>query len=195
MVCEDTVEELTFENIQYYQQRYSIQQGILSTVKPLSAFLLSQTAKTMRCFINLDYSTPVPIRIAYSTPSTLGCDRVAAMVGASEQINEEAVIVIDAGTAITYDLMNEEKVYLGGNIAPGMRLRLRSLHEYTGKLPLVESEGELPEIGNSTTTAIRCGVVRGICYEIESFISDIRSIHPSVLVFLTGGDANFLLKN
>lgn len=184
----------TEEEIAALKERHHIQQCILSTVKALPESFLLFLARTFDKFVRLDSSTQLPFRVGYKTPHTLGMDRIAAIAGAWVQAEGKPVIVVDAGTAVTYDFMNEDGVYEGGNIAPGIHLRLRALHEFTGKLPLVDPLGDLPFVGYSTETAIRSGVVNGICMEIEGFIAKIKATHPAVLVFLTGGDANFLAE-
>lgn len=139
----------------------------------------------------LAVSTPVPLSVAYSTPETLGMDRLAAAVGAYSIKPGHDILVIDAGTAITYDFISADGVYKGGNIAPGMSMRFKALHDYTGALPLVASNGDLPMLGSDTATAIRSGVLNGIRHEIDGYINELRGIYPSLLVFLTGGDAEF----
>ena len=98
------------------------------------------------------------------------------------------LLIIDAGTCITYEVIDARGNYWGGNIAPGMQMRLRALHEFTARLPLVDPEGEVPGMGYSTETAIRSGVLRGMKYEIEGYIKSMRSKFPRLQVFLTGGN-------
>lgn len=131
--------------------------------------------------------TPIPIINKYSTPATLGTDRLAAAVGAYSENKGHDVLVIDIGTCITYDFVSSTGEYLGGNISPGPSVRLKALNSFTGSLPLIDRHGEIPEIGNSTETAIRCGVVRGVEYEIEGYIRDYLLKYPNLLVYLTGG--------
>ena len=102
--------------------------------------------------------TPVPVSIGYNTPLTLGTDRLAAVVGANDCSPGKDILVIDIGTCVTYDLISSSAEYLGGNISPGPTMRLKALHEYTSRLPLVERRGEAPLVGYSTETAIRSGV-------------------------------------
>ena len=139
----------------------------------------------------LTMSTPIPLRNAYSSPETLGMDRLAAAVGAWFLNPGHDMLVVDAGTAVTYDFVSADGTYRGGNIAPGIGLRLKSLHEHTGALPLVSAQGSIPQFGNDTETAIRSGVINGIRHELEGYIAEISFISPSLLVFLTGGDAEF----
>ena len=131
--------------------------------------------------------TPVPLTIRYATPHTLGADRLAAAVGAYVKGGGTDVLVIDVGTCITYDFVNANGEYLGGNIAPGPKLRLMALSEHTSKLPLVSRHGDTPEVGYSTETAIRSGVLNGIRREIEGYISDFLLKYPRLFVYLTGG--------
>lgn len=142
----------------------------------------------------LDKSFNLPLKVMYATPDTLGSDRIAAAVGAWQKYPSRNILIIDAGTAVTYDMVTANGEYLGGNISPGKDLRLRALHEFTGRLPLVCPDGEVPVIGYSTETAIRSGVLKGIEYEIEGYISAMSQQYDSLLVFLTGGDAELFGK-
>lgn len=153
--------------------------------KEMESWLLSKGLKPLR------WDTPVPLKNDYSTPQALGMDRLAAAVGAWCMKPAHDLLVIDAGTAITYDFVSAQGVYKGGNIAPGISMRLKSLHEHTGALPLVQAQGETPFLGNDTETAIRSGVVNGVRFEIDGLIRELQSKYPSLLVFLTGGDAEF----
>lgn len=136
-------------------------------------------------------STPVPIVNAYGTPQLLGMDRLAAVVGAWSMRPGQDLLVIDAGTAITYDFVSADGTYMGGNIAPGIGLRFASLHEHTSQLPLVTAHGDVPLSGCDTVSAIRGGVLRGVRYEVKGYIDELSARYPSLLVFLTGGDADF----
>ena len=114
------------------------------------------------------------------------------MVGAFYEKPDCNILIIDAGTAITYDLLLKQGVFTGGNIAPGIRMRLKALNHFTGKLPLVEKIGDFPLMGTDTETAIRAGVIQGVLFEMDGYIRELKAIYPDLLVFLTGGDA-FLL--
>lgn len=168
--------------------------GILSAVRALtpeeSALLEGLPLRMLR----LSVALPLPLHIAYRTPDTLGPDRIAAAVGAWRRCPGSNILVIDAGTAITYDIVTASGEYLGGNISPGKDLRFRALHEYTGRLPLVSPSDEVPDVGYSTETAIRSGVIRGIQDEMSGCIARFSSIYESLNVFLTGGDAKLFEK-
>lgn len=132
----------------------------------------------------LSASTPLPITIRYSTPDTLGSDRIAAAVGAWA-INPDAdSLIVDIGTAVTYDFVNRHGEFVGGNIAPGIGLRLKALNRFTGRLPMIDSRGETPLLGVSTETAMRSGVINGIKAEILFYLSQLPS---ETRLIITGG--------
>jgi type III pantothenate kinase len=165
-------------------------------------------------FIKFDHTTPLPIENLYSTPATLGADRLAAAVGAHTLFPDRTMLVVDFGTAITYDIVTASGQYLGGNISPGAATRFRSLHDYTEALPL----GKLPEGGETTPSAFGChpstggepplqkgtvfpardtlsaiesGVVRGIVAETEHYIAASQEKFGVSGVIFTGGDADY----
>ncbi|HDP76443.1 MAG TPA: type III pantothenate kinase [Bacteroidales bacterium] len=143
-------------------------------------------------------NTNIPLKNDYSTPETLGFDRLALAVGANYLLPNQNVLVIDAGTAITYDLVTSEGVYKGGAISPGLRLRFKALNDYTAKLPLIEHFKTVEIVGASTVECISSGVINGTVLEIDGYVEKINSIYEGCIVVLTGGDANFLanmLKN
>ena len=127
----------------------------------------------------------------YESPGTLGPDRIAAIAGAWFRFPGKEVLVIDAGSALTFDYL-EGKVYLGGNISPGLTMRFRSLHYFTGKLPLVTSSEKYSSPGKNTVEAITAGVIDGLVFEINEYIRKAREAKPDLKVVLTGGDGEFL---
>jgi len=143
-------------------------------------------------FIN--HSDVFPFKNLYETPLTLGIDRMVLAAGAVLAFPNQNRLVIDAGTCITYDFVDDTDAYLGGAISPGLRLRYEALHDYTAKLPLLSVT--LPEnfIGKSTDKAIHSGVVNGLIHEIEGFIAQYRQAYPKFIIILTGGDTVFLAK-
>ncbi len=141
----------------------------------------------------------LPIKSAYATPKTLGTDRIVAVIGALAHFGRGPVLVIDAGTALTYDVADEDGVYQGGGIAPGIQMSFRALHEFTARLPLIDFDPEPPLVGDSTQNAIRSGVLQGILAEVEGMIERYRAKYgPNIKIILTGGDRPFFenhLKN
>ncbi|TGE20708.1 type III pantothenate kinase [Hymenobacter aquaticus] len=140
-------------------------------------------------------TTPLPIRNAYATPHTLGADRLAAAVGAAWLWPTRSTLIIDAGTAIKCDWVEDGHTFRGGSIAPGLRLRFEALHTFTGRLPLVamptDPAAPLPLTGTDTQAAIRSGVLNGAVAEVNGFIEAYRAQHPGLQVVLAGGDAGF----
>jgi type III pantothenate kinase len=175
------------DEVAFIFEEYAINACILSSVILENETLIELLKSKSKKLIILSQSTPIPIKNNYKTPETLGKDRIAAVVGASYLKPDTDILVIDAGTAITYDFITAKKVYKGGNIAPGLNLRLRSLHEFTQKLPLVEASSNSPLLGNSTETALISGALYGIVFEIDGYINTLKIKYPQLSIFLTGG--------
>ena len=136
-----------FDVIDEWNRQYDIDKAIVSTVIADSCELQEKLGKLQCPVVRFSSSTPLPIEIGYRTPGTLGSDRIAAAVGAWNEAPGRNLLIIDAGTAITVDFVGNDGKYNGGNIAPGIKMRLRALHEYTSRLPMVDKEGDTPAIG------------------------------------------------
>jgi len=166
---------------------YEIERCIIATVVDINTEILAQLKMLSFPVLWLNNDTPLPIINLYKSPETLGYDRIAAVVGAMVQSPEKDLLVIDAGTAITYEFIDAKGQYHGGNISPGVDMRLKALNEFTSRLPLVHSKGKVLLMGEDTETAIRSGVMKGIEYEIQGYIMSLTYKYPELLVFLTGG--------
>ncbi len=140
----------------------------------------------------VDNQTRFFFKSNYQTPETLGKDRMAGVAGGIAKFPQTPLLIIDAGTAITFDFVSKEGLFLGGNISPGINLRLKALNSFTGKLPLVEKKEIFSEIGQSTNEAILSGVIGGVIKEIEGNILAFKQQNPNSKVIFTGGDAKFL---
>lgn len=132
--------------------------------------------------------TPVPIGIDYDTPATLGTDRIAAAVGAVEMYGAEDMLIVDMGTAITFDSV-EGGVFRGGNISLGVGSRFRALHDYTAQLPMCGVAEIGDGLGRSTRTAIEQGVMRSVLYEIKGYADEFLQKNPQIRIIFCGGDA------
>lgn len=143
----------------------------------------------------LSEKTMLPFVNAYATPATLGKDRLAAVAGAQFYYPANTCLVVDAGTCVTMDILREDATYLGGNISPGVRMRLRAMHEFTARLPEVEPLDAVQTWGTSTTTALQNGGGLGVALEIEALAGRLKQEWPDLKVLLTGGDASFLANN
>jgi len=169
-------------------RKYPIKRGIIATVIDLTEEVERKLKSLSIPMIWLDHTTPLPITILYKTPQTLGYDRVAGIVGAYTEFPNTNILVIDAGTAITYDFIDDKGQFHGGNISPGIRMRLQALHSLTGRLPLVDPDGEIKALGQTTEEAIRAGVFKGVEFEMLGYVEQMSIQYPNLLVFLTGGN-------
>ena len=142
----------------------------------------------------ISHESKFPFTNLYTTPKTLGVDRMVVAAGAVLQYPNQNRLVIDAGTCITYDFIDAQDNYLGGAISLGLALRYKSLHNFTAKLPLLELKNPDNFIGNSTPESLHSGVVNGLVFEIEGFINQYESQYSKFTIILTGGDAEFLAK-
>jgi type III pantothenate kinase len=188
-------EKISSREIAYFHTRYSGLGGaIISSVVNYSREIIDYLRSLYTPCIELDPGTPIPLINRYRTPDTLGYDRIAAAVGAYTIYPDTNVLVIDAGTAITYDIVTAKGEFRGGNISPGLAIRFKALHKYTNRLPHLERPEEIPPlVGSSTREAIQSGIVNGLLFEIDGFIATISKEYPNLQVVLTGGDANYFV--
>ena len=180
--------------VQNCLNRYkAIKSVIVSAVSNFDKEYFTELASIIKVHI-VDYNDDFPFHNLYETPKTLGIDRMVLATGAIIQFPNQNRLVIDAGTCITYDFIDQKNNYLGGAIAPGLNLRYQSLHQHTANLPLLETQ--IPEnlIGKSTNNAIHSGVVNGLIFEIDGFIDQFKAQNENFIIILTGGDTEFLAK-
>ncbi len=171
-----------------------LNQAILSSVGFVEPGLPEAIAGRCDYFLEFNHQTPVPIENLYESKHTLGLDRLAAAVGAVSLFPGKDLLVIDAGSAITFDLIDRNNHFLGGNISPGLAMRFKALHHFTSKLPEIAAADQYPQYGRTTEEAIRAGVQKGIIFEIDGMIDEIRNRWPECEVLLTGGDSLFFDK-
>ena len=176
-----------------YLSRSKITSCIISSTSIIPEWLTTELELNGVKYIHImNGHTPLPVVNLYKTPETLGTDRISSVIGAFYEMGcSSAILCIDSGTALTYDIINANGEYIGGNISPGLDMRFNSLHRFTSRLPLVSPEGELNETGTSTESAIRNGVIQGIRYEILGYISHFRKKFPGLKVFFTGGSMEY----
>jgi type III pantothenate kinase len=133
----------------------------------------------------------LPFRIRYNTPDSLGTDRISAVAGAWNRYAFSDILVIDAGTCITYDFIDREGNYWGGGISPGVDMRLKSLNSFTAKLPEVNVSDNYDLVGRDTTASILSGTIGGIVEELKGMIENYRRIYPEIKIILCGGSSGF----
>ncbi len=181
-------DNMTLEALPAFARKYKFERGIVSSVIGFTPQVEEMIHGLAFPVLRFTPDTPIPLRNLYRTPRTLGADRLAAAVGAYARFPGRNLLIIDAGTCLTYEFVGGDGTYRGGNIAPGLQMRLKALHTFTARLPQVTPDGPAPAIGEDTETAIRAGVMQGIRFEIEGYIAHYREKDPTLLVFLTGGE-------
>jgi type III pantothenate kinase len=179
--------------IQFCESGLLVENAILSSVKEYPAEIDEYLRQRFNTII-FNYLTLVPVINKYTTPETLGKDRLAGVVGAMQLMPASDVLVIDAGTAITYDIVTATGEYLGGAISPGITMRYKALHAFTSRLPLLEFYDDTQLIGSDTSSAIHSGVLNGAAAEMEGIIQQYRQLYPELKIILTGGDQNYFDK-
>ena len=175
-----------------YLQENNVSKVIISTVND-NLSLTKELEKSYPNLLILKQETPVPLNIDYETPNTLGIDRVAAAVGAINRFNGP-LVVVDAGSCITCDLIDSSNFFKGGTISPGLQMRLQAMHTFTAKLPLLKLTAPKQLVGTSTNDAMLSGVVNGSRQEIGGLIKEHQKIYPDLRVIICGGDAIYFDK-
>jgi len=185
------INDLTCEELEKKFSDLNIEKAIISSVRKLPPFITDLISANIPYVHLLSHKSKLPFKIEYETPETLGTDRIAGVAGAFSMFPKYELLVIDAGTAITYDFLSEG-IYRGGNISPGLNLRFRALNKFTGKLPLVVPADNFTNPGRNTRDAILAGVITGVTYEINEYIRTFEKKRTGFKIFLTGGDSGFL---
>ncbi len=202
LLCVNAVDTLDADLIASLCRHYHVDAAIASVVGPQPDFGSLLPASLSARFHQLSYRSRLPITLDYETPETLGMDRVAAAVGARQLSgNHDPLLIVDAGSCITVDLLDSDDVFRGGAIAPGLRMRFRALHDYTASLPLLLHDDKpltpsaLPPLsGRNTRDSILSGVLNASLFEIQGFIQSYQCTYHSLKLFLTGGDAVFFAE-
>ena len=173
---------------------HDIKACIVGSVRDLSIDLKSTLPEKIRCLF-LGPETPLPIKHEYTSIETLGADRIAAVVATNKAYPGKNLLVIEAGTCITYDFIDAKGIYYGGSISPGIGLRFAALHNFTDKLPLIEPVKDPALIGNSTESSIQSGVINGIKAELLGIISGYENNYKNLTVIISGGNLDYFDKN
>lgn len=182
-----------YDSLMQIFQEYEITSAILASV--INDFSDINDSIRSKCpLLIFDKDTPVPVKSIYQTPETLGNDRLASVVAANKMFPCKNVLVIDAGTCIKYDFIDSAAVYHGGAISPGLTMRLKALHTFTEKLPLIELSEQEGLTGANTQDSILSGVVNGTVAEINGIIEQYNARYPNLTVVLSGGDSEYLVN-
>jgi type III pantothenate kinase len=199
IVDKHVLDRLTIDILESIKSTNTIEAVIISNVNSATAISFVEYIKSWKIlFIQLSHETPLPIVNTYKTPETLGKDRLAAVVAANHLFPNSNCLIIDAGTCITYDFINENNYYLGGSISPGLEMRYKAMHQFTASLPLLNKQRLNTFVGYNTETAMHTGVEAGLAFEIQGFINKYIHKFGQIKVIMAGGDAEYLasmLKN
>jgi type III pantothenate kinase len=168
-----------------------IDKAIVSSVKDVPDFIIDLATMDIPFVHILSSESKLPFKNEYETPETLGSDRIAAAAGAYLHFAGKKVLIIDAGSAITFDYL-AGKAFKGGNISPGLSMRFKALNRFTRKLPLATTTHRFTSPGKNTMEAITAGVINGIVYEINEYIRTFEKRHKETVVVITGGDSGYL---
>jgi type III pantothenate kinase len=185
------IKDLTREELEKEISGFNIERAIISSVKKLPQFITAVFSSNIPYVHYLSSRSKLPFKIGYETPETLGSDRIAGIAGAFNLFPQSDLLVIDAGTAITYDFLSNG-IYRGGNISPGLNMRFKALNKFTGKLPLLTPAENFTNPGRNTADAILAGVIMGVTYEINEYIRTFEKNRTDFEILLTGGDSGFL---
>ncbi len=185
-------DDLNPGDIEALTQLYKeIENCILSSVGKTNESLTDYLQYILPVFIELTGDTPLPFINQYESKTTQGTDRIAAIAGAQIVFPASEVLVIDAGTMITFDFIDKSGIYKGGNISPGLDTRFKALNTFSENLPLLSRKDIKNFLGKNTNQAIESGVQNGIIYEIEGYITSMKKEYDNLKTILTGGDAEF----
>ncbi len=170
---------------------YKLEKAIISSVRDIPEFIIDLLTIDIPFVHMLSHKSKLPFKNEYETPETLGPDRIAAVAGAFHHFPGKNTLIIDAGSAVTFDFLSGD-TFKGGNISPGLSMRFKALHRFTGKLPLAATTEKISSPGRNTIDAITAGVINGLIYEINEYIGTFKKNHTVLKVILTGGDSGYL---
>jgi type III pantothenate kinase len=193
LVITGRIDYTGIDSIRSFCGEARIEKAIVSSVASDPSEIINGL-EGMVCYVHqLTWQSRYPFEILYQTPDTLGVDRLAAVAGAISRFGKSNMLIIDAGSAITYDLVSKG-VFRGGTISPGMEMRFRALHTFTGRLPLCSYSRDFRYPATNTIEAITGGVVMGLAFELNEYIRTIRKEYSDLLTIITGGDSNLFAE-
>ncbi|MBK9108398.1 MAG: type III pantothenate kinase [Saprospiraceae bacterium] len=165
-----------------------------SVVEPIPEWLIE--LKTRQKTLQLSSTCKLPIQLdLYETPETLGTDRIAALAGGEQLQLNAHLLIINAGSCMTYDLLHENGKFMGGNISPGLDMRYKAMHDFTSRLPLVHPLHPGDRfLGNNTIEAVENGSYFGLIFEIEAYFLRLSENYKGLKCVLTGGNAHKLVN-
>ena len=188
VLCEMVASEFDMEQVAEAIERYNVSQAIVASTRGGAEQICEKLRSKIEKVLHFTSLTEVPIAVDYSSRQTLGTDRIAAAVGVVCGMGVNDALIVDMGSAITFDMV-ENGAFKGGNISLGVAMRFKALHDYTAALPLCEAAEPNGAFGNSTTEAIEQGVMQGVLYEIEGYAERVLQKNEKNSIIFCGGDA------
>jgi type III pantothenate kinase len=185
--------KITSQLVAEVTKNFNIARAIVSSVGELPLGFESFFSNKIN-ILHFSSEVSIPLKNRYKTPATLGTDRLALAVAASSIYPNSNLLIIDSGSAITYDIVTEHGEYIGGAISPGIEMRFKALNAYTVKLPLLAIDNNFPLIGTTTKESMLSGVLNGALNEVDGYIQDVSKDYSTLKVVFTGGNANFFDK-
>lgn len=185
----DNFEKNILDTLSNYEIKYSI----ISNVGKIENTIIELLNNTTNLLF-LSNQLKFPFKNLYNSKNTLGQDRLALVSAAAFKFPKDNVLIIDAGSCITYDFKNFKNEYLGGGISPGISMRFKSLNSFTANLPLISSTNSFKLVGDTTKNSLISGVMNGTVSEINGIIKQYFEEFKNIKIILTGGDSNFLRK-
>lgn len=185
IILSERVNETWESLLERLQKTYPIERCIISNVAAEDKSLFSALKKHSLPTLVLSDTTECALK---SIPKGYGADRIAADLGALAKYKGRTILVVDAGTCITYDLIDREGNVLGGAISAGVSLRLKAMHEHTAALPLLEADADTPLLGYDTRTHMMSSAIHGTQFELEGYVRAIAKDYPDLVVCTTGGN-------
>ena len=193
MLCEASAPEFDMAKTVEFVEQFAVEQAIVASTRGGAERICEQLRTKLGKVLHFTSLTEVPIEIDYASRQTLGTDRIAAAVGVVCGMGIKDALVVDMGSAITFDII-ESGAFRGGNISLGVGMRFRALHEFTASLPLCSATELNGEFGRSTTEAIEQGVMQGILHEIEGYAERVSALNVKKSIIFCGGDAKYFVN-
>ena len=190
IVFHKSYDKVLVRDLNTIRKKYPFENAIYSSVRKSQPGFVQHLKKNYH-LLQLTSRTKIPLKNNYKTPGTLGMDRLATVIAANDLYPGKNNLVIDMGTCLKYDFVDKKGVYHGGNIAPGLEMRLESMHILTSKLPRVKRALPKELLGRTTREAMQNGAVLGIKLEIERFIKTLTAERGKINTILTGGDSKY----
>lgn len=194
LVLRESFSHTQIDQLVDFLSQYELTSAGISAVSSVDSQLYEFLEKHHLSLLDIDAQVKLPFTNRYKSPETLGSDRLASVAGGSSVFGECPYLTVNAGSCITYNLVDEQNCFLGGAISPGIQMRFRAMNQETHQLPAIATFEEIHEIGQDTPNSMITGVLKGLQHEMGGFIDQWSEKFSGLKAVLAGGNAN-LLKN